>query len=102
MAGLSGTVGASCAERVQGGAGRARSRTRGRTLMARLADSLRQFRDEVDTRWPNRNKRSDGWLGDAAHQATPSDHNPNPQGVVCAFDLTHDPANGVDCNELFA
>lgn len=67
----------------------------------RLAKSLEQLRSEVNTLWPNRSKASDGTIGDAAH-GTKTDHYPNPQGVVCAFDLTHDPANGVDCNLLFA
>jgi hypothetical protein len=42
---------------------------------------------------PNRNRKSDGLLGDAAHKLTVSDHN---SGNV--FDLTHDPENGIDCN----
>lgn len=64
--------------------------------VVRLAYSLETLRDECDGRWPTRNKASDGWIGDAAHQATPSDHNPNADGVVCAFDLTHDAAGGCD------
>jgi len=42
---------------------------------------------------PNRNRASDGLIGDAVHQQRKSDHNDGN-----AFDLTHDPANGVDCN----
>lgn len=34
-------------------------------------------------------------LGDAAHAATASDHNPNRDGVVCAIDITNDPAHGL-------
>lgn len=62
----------------------------------RPAHSLEVLRDEVNARWPNRDKASDGVIGDAAHAATASDHNPNQYGVVCAFDITHDPANGPD------
>ncbi len=70
----------------------------------RLAGSLVELRDEVNARWPNRSKVSDGTIGDAAHAATWSDHNPTTAGVVCAFDITHDPVNGPDgsvLSELF-
>lgn len=66
----------------------------------RPAESLVQLGSEINHRWPNRSKRSDGLIGDAAHAASASDHNANAQGVVCAFDITHDPDNGPDCNEL--
>ena len=52
---------------------------------------------EATQRWPNRNRASDGICGDARHQARKSDHN---QGN--AFDVTHDPVHGVDCNDLAA
>lgn len=55
---------------------------------------LQALRDAT-TRWPSRNRASDGIMGDAAHQARKSDHNDGN-----AFDLTHDPAHGVDCNVL--
>lgn len=58
----------------------------------RIAKSLGVLRDEVNERWSDRNKASDGVIGDAAHAASSSDHNPNAAGVVCAFDITHDPA----------
>jgi hypothetical protein len=48
------------------------------------------LRDQVNRRWPYRDKRSDGWLGDAAHQARPSDHNPDKSGWVHALDIDHD------------
>lgn len=66
----------------------------------RLAESLITLRNQVNIAWPNRNKASDGTIGDAAHQNTVSDHNPNRAGVVCALDLTHDPANGLDIGKL--
>lgn len=68
--------------------------------MARLANSLVRLRDQVNAAYPNRNKASDGWIGDAAHAASPSDHNPNSQGVVNALDLTNDPAHGFDVHAL--
>lgn len=66
----------------------------------RLAKSLSTLRTQINEAYPNRSKRSDGTIGDAAHAATASDHNPNPNGVVCALDLTHDPANGFDAHAL--
>lgn len=68
----------------------------------RLAYSLDELRTEVNVRWPNRSKASDGTIGDPSHAATASDHNPNPAGVVCAFDITNDPANGPDIDFLAA
>lgn len=66
----------------------------------RLARSLITLRDQINREYPNRSKASDGTIGDAAHRSRPSDHNPNPQGVVCALDLTHDPVNGFDAHAL--
>lgn len=66
----------------------------------RPAKSLVKLRDQVNSTWPNRSKLSDGMLGDSAHQATASDHNPDSNGVVKAFDITHDPANGLDAGAL--
>jgi hypothetical protein len=63
-----------------------------------LAPSLKTLRNQVNAAAPKRNKASDGTIGDAAHAKTKSDHNPNPQGIVCALDLTHDPANGFDAD----
>lgn len=66
----------------------------------RLAASLLTLRNQIDERWPLRSKASDGWIGDARHAARKSDHNPNAAGVVCALDITHDPAHGLDATWL--
>lgn len=68
----------------------------------RSAHSLNTLRAEINAAAPNRSKASDGTIGDPAHAARVSDHNPNRAGVVRAFDVTHDPKNGVDCNVLAA
>lgn len=62
----------------------------------RVAKSLLALRDQVNARFPGRSKSDDGTIGDAAHAARSSDHNPDSEGVVRAMDLTHDPASGFD------
>lgn len=58
--------------------------------MAKLAPSLVRARTTIDARWPNRDRTSDGWIGDPAHQARQSDHNPNGRGIVDAIDVDRD------------
>jgi len=62
----------------------------------RVAGSIGKLRDQLNAMYPTRGKASDGTIGDAAHAASVSDHNPDSAGVVRAFDVTHDPAGGVD------
>lgn len=63
--------------------------------MSTPAPACRQALRDATARWGSRNRASDGIMGDARHQLRPSDHN-----LGNAFDLTHDPANGVDCERL--
>lgn len=65
------------------------------TTSWRLAKSLEKLRDQVNAAHPGRSKESDGTIGDAAHAATKSEHNPDANGVVRALDITNDPAHGV-------
>lgn len=67
----------------------------------RNAKSLLRLRDQINSAYPDRNKASDGFIGDAAHQRVASDHNPNLHGVVTAFDITHDPLHGLNVHALF-
>jgi hypothetical protein len=63
--------------------------------MATPAPCCKKALEDATARFPKRNKASDGIMGDVRHQKQKSDHNDGN-----AFDLTHDPANGVDCNIL--
>lgn len=64
-----------------------------------LAPSLAVLRAEINARWPHRDHASDGTIGNAAHQATRSDHNPNSRGSVDAIDIDGD---GIDFPAIFA
>jgi hypothetical protein len=73
----------------------------------RVAKSLLKLRAQVNARAPNRNKASDGTIGDARHCSRPnptSDHCPRIRdrgvGVVAAMDITHDPGGGCDAGAL--
>lgn len=70
----------------------------------RLAKSLDRLRKDVNAKWPNRDTGSDGTIGDESHQTRDSDHNPwvkdGTMGVVTAMDITHDPAHGLDSEQL--
>lgn len=57
-------------------------------LLAILADA-----DRVA---PGRSHASDGTIGDPAHAASKSDHNPDFRGIVHACDVTNDPGHGMD------
>lgn len=62
--------------------------------MWRLAKSLVKLRDQINATAPDRSRASDGTIGDAAHRMRASRHNPNDFEVVCALDVTDDPAHG--------
>jgi glycosidase len=55
--------------------------------MAVLVPCLVTLRAEFNALNPERDKGADGWIGDAAHQSRPSDHNPDSAGRVHAVDI---------------
>ena len=70
----------------------------------RVAKSLLKFRAQFDEQYPNRSRKADGTIGDAAHASRNSDHNPwikdAGMGVVSAMDITHDLQNGPNTHEV--
>ena len=55
-----------------------------------LCKAGQQLREQVDDSFPDRDRRSDGWIGDVRHSARVSDHNPDEQGIVRAIDIDRD------------
>ena len=70
----------------------------------RPARSLIRLRDQINQAAPHRSKASDGTIGDTAHAIRNSDHNPwvkdGAIGVVTAIDITQDPEDGCDAEEI--
>lgn len=66
----------------------------------KLAPALETLRNQINAAYPTRSKISDGTIGDASHQASKSDHNPDSNGIVCAMDITHDPSVGLSADRL--
>lgn len=77
------------------------------TSQWRVAKALLKLRAQVNTLAPNRNKASDGTIGDVHHcgsASSTSDHCPRITdagiGVVAAMDITHDPTGGCDAGKI--
>lgn len=70
----------------------------------KVAESLDRLLAQLNAIAPNRSKVSDGSIGDAAHAARTSDHDPwlvlSGQPLVSARDFTNDPAGGLNCAKL--
>jgi hypothetical protein len=56
-----------------------------------LSKSAVQLREQIDDHYPDRDRSSDGSVGDLRHSSRPSHHNPCPKtGVVRAIDIDAD------------
>ena len=70
--------------------------------MAKLCKAGQQLREQIDDDYPDRDRRSDGWIADARHIAKGnSDHIPDARtGIVRALDIDAD--LGAHKEEVFA
>lgn len=59
-------------------------------MSPKLCKAGQQLRLQVDDSYPDRDRTSDGWIGDVRHSARPSDHNPDAAGIVRAIDIDRD------------
>ena len=56
-----------------------------------LCKAGQQLREQIDDAFLDRERKSDGWIGDRSHSNRKSDHNPDPSnGIVRAIDVDKD------------
>lgn len=56
------------------------------------------LRNQVNLKWPHRDRRTDGWVGDRKHSERVSDHNPDENGIVHAIDIDENFGRGKERN----
>ena len=59
-------------------------------MKPRLSKAASQLRLQIDDSFADRDRTSDGWVGDTRHSRTVSDHNPDAEGWVRAIDVDAD------------
>ena len=70
--------------------------------MAKLCKAGQQLREQIDDAFPDRDRASDGWLGDAKHAARKSDHTPDAKGWVRAIDVDANLSSDPNASYVFA
>ena len=60
------------------------------SIKPKLSKAAIQLREQIDDSFPDRDRTSDGWIGDTRHAHRKSDHNPDAQGWVRAIDVDRD------------
>jgi hypothetical protein len=59
--------------------------------LPKLCKAGQQLREQIDDDYPDRDRRSDGWIADARHIAKGnSDHIPDARGIVRGLDIDSD------------
>ena len=77
-------------------------------MKPKLCAAGETLRDQIDKAFVDRDKTSDGWIGDARHAATESDHNPdysNPNSqwaMVRAIDIDKDLGGAANNSDYLA
>ena len=59
-------------------------------MKVKLSKAAVQLREQIDDSFPDRDRASDGWIGDSRHAHRVSDHTPDADGWVRALDLDRD------------
>lgn len=59
-------------------------------MKPKLSKSAETLRAQINEVFPDRDRSSDGWIGDTRHAARKSDHNPDDEGWVRAIDIDRD------------
>ena len=59
-------------------------------MKPRLCEAGKVLREQIDDAFIDRDRNSDGWIGDSRHSARVSDHNPDEAGWVRAIDIDKD------------
>ncbi len=55
-------------------------------MKVKLSKAAIQLREQIDDSFPDRDRASDGWIGDTRHAARKSDHNPDEPACTVAPD----------------
>ena len=73
-------------------------------MKPRLCEAGVTLRDQINRAFPNRDRRSDGWIGDSSHskRGSASDHNPDDNGWVRAIDIDANLSDDPKASYVFA